>query len=221
MDKKKNMYKTIFFDFDGTLFDTSNGIVDCLNWTIKKVGRNKAINKINKNVIGPSADIIFKNLFPDETDKFIDEVVLLFRQKYVKDGIFKAKPFKGTIKMLLGLKKNDKKIGIISNKPKIYILKILNNYNIVGLFDYINAPKLNKKGYSKNEELKKIIKKHRLMNNECIFIGDRTDDIIIAKTNKITSVGITYGFGAKEELVDSGADYICNNIIDLKKILIE
>lgn len=52
------------------------------------------------------------------------------------------------------------------------------------------------------------------------MIGDRNYDIIGAKENNLKSIGVTYGFGTREELEKAGADYIVENVEELKDILL-
>ena len=54
---------------------------------------------------------------------------------------------------------------------------------------------------------------------ELVMIGDRSHDIVGAKGNSIKSIGVLYGYGDKEELTEAGADFIAENIKELKEIL--
>ena len=53
-----------------------------------------------------------------------------------------------------------------------------------------------------------------------VMIGDREFDIIGAKDRGIFSIGVTYGYGSREELLTAGADYICESVEDIEKILL-
>lgn len=57
--------------------------------------------------------------------------------------------------------------------------------------------------------------------SDFIMIGDRADDIIGAKKNKISSIGILYGYGTSEELKEQQPNYIVSSIKQLEKILLE
>lgn len=47
------------------------------------------------------------------------------------------------------------------------------------------------------------------------MVGDRKHDIIGAKTNGLSSIGVLYGYGSKEELLEAGANYIANSPVDI------
>lgn len=48
------------------------------------------------------------------------------------------------------------------------------------------------------------------------MIGDRKYDILGAQENNIASIGVTYGYGSKQELINAKATYIAD---DLQAIL--
>ena len=210
------MIKNIIFDFDGTLFDTSEGIEYCLNYTLNKKGRIEAANKNMNSIIGRPLFEVFRFLLPDEDDNFLKECAKIFRKEYKKNLLI-IKPFKNVKKLLLQLRRDGKKTVIVSNKPKSYIKKILQAFSLLEFFDYIEAPKINDFIYSKNDLLKSTIKKLGLRRKETIMIGDRAEDVLVAKLNKIKSIGVTFGFGSRRELEEAGADLIIDKI-DLKQI---
>ena len=53
------------------------------------------------------------------------------------------------------------------------------------------------------------------------MIGDRKHDIIGANLTGIDSIGVTYGFGRKEELVNENATYIVSSIKELESLLLK
>lgn len=48
-----------------------------------------------------------------------------------------------------------------------------------------------------------------------VMVGDREHDIIGAKINGLSSIGVLYGYGSKEELLEAGANYIANSPADI------
>ena len=45
--------------------------------------------------------------------------------------------------------------------------------------------------------------------SKTLMIGDRSHDMIGARNNGMTAIGVLYGYGSQEELVDAGAHHIC------------
>ena len=45
--------------------------------------------------------------------------------------------------------------------------------------------------------------------------GDKRHDILGAKENNLSSLGVLYGFGIRKELIDAGADHIVSTVSEL------
>jgi phosphoglycolate phosphatase len=53
------------------------------------------------------------------------------------------------------------------------------------------------------------------------MIGDKKEDIIAGKTNRVKTIGVTYGYGTLQEIKDAAPEYICNSPQEIQKLLIE
>ena len=53
-----------------------------------------------------------------------------------------------------------------------------------------------------------------------VMIGDREHDILGARSNRIASIGVTYGAGTPAELGEAGADHIVNSVAELRTLLL-
>ena len=219
MSKRGAKYKNIFFDFDGTLFDTREGIFECLFYTLDKVKKKEVKKKVSEELIGPPIESIFRELFPEEDKEFLEECIKIFRKEYGKKGIFMVKQIKGLERMLKKLIKGNKRLIIISNKPKIFVNKILSEFKIENYFDCIIGTSIGQVRLSKTVVLRKTIKKLKVRKEEAVMVGDREDDILAARENGIASLGVAYGFGSSRELIAFGADTICNSLEELGRIL--
>jgi len=71
----------------------------------------------------------------------------------------------------------------------------------------------------KEEIIKLIIERNNLYKKETIMTGDRKHDVIGAYKNNIDSIAVMYGYGGKEELVESKPTYLCKNVLDIIRFL--
>ena len=51
------------------------------------------------------------------------------------------------------------------------------------------------------------------------MVGDREHDIIGAKINGLSSIGVLYGYGSRQELSQAGADYLAETVEDILTII--
>lgn len=55
--------------------------------------------------------------------------------------------------------------------------------------------------------------------NDVVLVGDRLHDVEGAHAAGIRCVGVTFGFGGREELENAGADWIVDTVDELKTLL--
>lgn len=55
--------------------------------------------------------------------------------------------------------------------------------------------------------------------SKAVLVGDRHHDIDGAKEAGIASIGVLVGYGSRSELENAGADYICETLADVEKIV--
>ena len=90
------------------------------------------------------------------------------------------------------------------------------------MFECISGASLNSTTQDKAESIKSAIKSMNITDlNRCVMIGDRSHDIIGAKKTGLSSIGVLYGFGTRQEFEESGADYIAADFNELKSILLD
>lgn len=61
--------------------------------------------------------------------------------------------------------------------------------------------------------------KQKYTAEEMVMIGDREHDVIGARKNRITSIGVLYGYGSREELTEAGADAVVSSVGELAEML--
>jgi phosphoglycolate phosphatase len=72
---------------------------------------------------------------------------------------------------------------------------------------------------NKTDLIRHILERENLDRTRMIMVGDRSYDILGAKQCGIASIGVTYGFGTREGLAASGADWIADQPLELMKAI--
>lgn len=212
---KKLNFKYIFFDLDGTLTASADGIVKSYQAAIKKVtGKEYDLNSL-MSCIGPPTEDNFKRLGFNEDE--ISECVKVYREIYLKDGVYQSDPFDGIEDVLKYLKEQNKILCVATSKLE-YVAKLtLDHYDISKYFDFVAGGDVTRN--EKSLVIEYIIEKLNIKDkNEIIMIGDTKYDIIGAKKAGVPSMGVMYGYGDNEELISCNADYYINEVEDYKKV---
>lgn len=216
-----NNFTNIFFDFDGTIFDTSPGIFASMECVVKHYQLNYDQSTFIK-MIGPSLKESFTTIFhlPEEE---VPNAIKVYRSFYSEEGMFMCNLYPGVIELIQTLKENNKKIFVATSKPEFYTRQILEKKELLHLFDYVGGADLEEKNrISKVDVINYVLDQNNLQNslNTCLMVGDRKYDIEGAHQAHIKAMGILWGFGNKEEFNKCNADFICSTPQDVQNFIL-
>lgn len=208
---------TYFFDLDGTLTDSQEGILKCVRYALESKGITENDYEKLKRFIGPPLTNAFMEIYGVD-EKTANELLNKYRERFSAVGMFENKLYDGIYDMLERLKSEGHTMAVVTGKPQVYSEKIAKHFDIAKFFDAIVGPDL-----SNTEEGKVSLVKRALEltgGKNAVMIGDRKFDIEGAKMNKIPSVAALYGFGTKAELEAAKADYFAETVHDLQNLLL-
>jgi phosphoglycolate phosphatase len=209
----------IIWDLDGTLIDSAKEVKQCLEFAVKKSGFDLS-KQIMPFIIGPTIEKIIREAFPPEmiTDKMLEDAINYFRMIYDNSDFEQTKPLPGMEEIIFDTINFTH--HIVTNKPDMPTNRILNKINWSKYITSINTPYTQAKLQSKNELFSYVIKEYGDDTSSFIGIGDMKADCIAAKENNITSIGVLWGSGTREELSDY-CDYIFEDTKQLLNFLYE
>lgn len=210
-------YKSVILDFDGTICDTGEGIMKSVKYALDSF--NIASPEWNELTcfIGPPLVASFKEHF-NVSDGEANALVEKFRERYRDIGILECSIYPGTEKVLNSLKGHGIKLGIASSKPRQFIEKILNNFGLLTLFDYVGGVSFGSDCETKASIISRCLKELGTSESDAVVVGDRKFDLIGAAENNIDSCGALWGYGNKEEFEKSNATFILEKIEDVEAV---
>ncbi len=215
------MKDVIFFDLDGTITDSGDGIKNSAAYALNKFGIPiPSRNELNK-FIGPPLVSNFKNLF-GMSDEDADLAVVYYREYYAVKGIFENTLYDGVTDMLEALKKAGKTIVLATSKPEIYANQILEYFKIHDYFAHVCGSEMDHRRTDKHEVIEYALETAKVTDrSRIVMVGDRLHDIDGAKKSRLDSIGVTFGYGSEAELKDAGADHIVNDAKELTELLLK
>lgn len=211
--------KALFFDFDGTIADSSSGIIASTRYALDKndVGEDVSDEDI-KNAIGPPLVPLIERILGEKADeKLVSIVALSYREHYTAKGLLMAEIYEGIEKALMFLSAKYA-LFVVSSKPLEFLEKLMSALGVRKYFRNIYGPGLGLTPLKKSELVKICITENNLKSDECIMIGDKAEDVMAARDNGIKTVGVIYGFGTSVELKEAGTDCLIEKPDDLIKL---
>ena len=213
------MIKYIFFDLDGTIVNSSEGIINAYKTALKHFNIEIDDKFVSDFLIGPPLKPAFMKYF-NLNEEETKSAIKIFRKYYSEKGVNQNCLYEGIKELFESLKRKGKTLIISTSKPTIFTEKILERHKVKQYFDFISGATLDDTRIKKGDIIRYAIQNMNISNlEECIMVGDKSQDVEGAKQNNMKAIGVTYGFGTKEELETSGATYIVDNVKDINDIL--
>ena len=208
-------YDTYLFDLDGTIIDSSPGIVASVNYALNKFGIEEAKQEKLLRFIGPPLTESFQKYY-QLSEKDSIQAVYYYRENYEAGGMLQCSVYEGLEDTLKALKEAHKKVLVATSKPEVYARQILKHFGLDLYFDYIAGMELNGGRGTKAEVIAYGLETCDITDkSKILMIGDREHDIFGAKAMGVDSMGVLYGFGSREEFEAAGATYIVKTPRDI------
>ena len=195
------MYKAIFFDLDGTLTESGEGITKSVQYALEKLGKpEEDLDKLRVFIGPPLMEQFMKYADIDETEA--RKAVEYYRERYAVKGIFENQPYEGVENLLRELKGRGYILAVASSKPEYYVTKILDYFNLSSYFEGVVGSEMNGARTSKTEVIEEALKRLNMSDRrkEVLMIGDKEHDVLGAREAGLDCVAVGYGYGTKEEL---------------------
>lgn len=190
-------YKAVLFDLDGTLIDTSAGVIDCIKMTIERLSLTPLTMEETLKFIGPPLQSSFKDICHLD-DTMVDLAVKTFRSFYVGDNLFNVKIYGGIFELLEYLKSKSIKIAVATYKQESFAKVLLEHVGIAKYCDYIYG--CDPQGVlTKADIVEKCIQSFNEDKSNVVLVGDSRFDAIGSKNANVDFIGVTYGFGFKSK----------------------
>ena len=214
------MYQYILFDLDGTLTDSREGITKSVQYALDQIGIHEPDLTSLEHFIGPPLydEFIRCYGFSPEVAK---NAVAAYRERYDEVGWKENLLFDGIPAVLKALGDAGRKLGVASSKPKVFVERILNLFDIAQYFDVVSGATLDGKVSTKAQVLDCALNGLGVTDKaQAVLVGDRMHDVEGAKAHGIDCVGVTFGFGGRQELAEAGAAHIVDTMDELQAVLL-
>ncbi len=214
------MIHTLLFDLDGTLTDPAEGIANSVLYALSRFGITVADKRELYAFIGPPLADSFGRYYG--FDRKTSEDAIGFYREYFKDrGIFENLVYDGILKMLQALKASGKTLLLATSKPEVFAGRILRHFGLAEYFDRICGSLLDNTRTDKHEVIEYALAISGIADRDgCLMIGDRKHDVLGAAASGIATVGVSYGYGSREELEKAGASPIVSDVRELTAYLL-
>lgn len=214
----QNKYDTIFFDLDGTLVDSGEGVKTSFIYALEHFGVHARKEDIDA-VMGPPLVYSFVNFFGFDEQTAL-EAQDKYREFYHDRGIYMNTVYDGIPEMLSALKARGITLAVATSKPTVYAEIVLKHHDLRKYFDYVCGSELDGTRDSKQQVIEYALDITNSKGKRVAMVGDRKYDILGGNACGLDTVGADFGYAEKNELSDAKAKYVVTDAYRLLQVLI-
>ena len=220
--KKFTNIKGVFFDLDGTLFDTAPELTFATNQMLKDIDLQELESDIIKSFIGKGADNLVRKSISYSSKQDSEILFRKARQLFDKYYILNAAqslPYDGVEEALIKLKKKKLSLACVTNKPEIYTQVILEESGLISYLDLVVAGDTVSRKKPDPMQLQYSCEKLELEPKQAIMVGDSFNDIEAGFSAGTYVVTVPYGYQYGQSIESAKVDLAIKNLNDLVTII--
>ncbi len=192
MEKMK--VKAVLFDVDGTLLNTTEGVLASVRYTIEAHHLSPLSKEQILSFIGPPIQDSFARSYGLRGD-ILQELATTFRNRYKEEDLLKAFPYEGIYEVCEELKQRGIPIAVATYKRQDCAQKIMRHFGFDRYTDIIcGADHENK--LKKADIIRMCLTELDIADHgDAVMVGDSDNDAVGAQKTGMKFLGVTYGFG--------------------------
>ena len=213
-------YTTVLFDLDGTLTKSEEGITKTAIYAAEKMGFTGFTQEQFKVFIGPPLYDEFRRSYGFD-DAQAKQAIEFYRERFGVVGWKENMLYDGIPELLQALMEAGKTMSTASSKPAFFIGRILEYFEIDRYFTVVSGATLDGSIGTKAQVVQQALDRLHVQDlSSAVLVGDRLHDVEGAKQCGIDCIGVTFGFGGREELETAGAKYVVDRVEELLPLLV-
>jgi len=206
------------FDLDGTIIDSSKDIAVAVNHTLNMLGMDPLPEDHIIRHVGYGGRRLMEGVLKTTDSQIIDKAVSIFRDYYFKNPAEHTVLYPYVEDLFILLKKNSKKIGIVTNKYEDISRKIIKKLGIDMYIDILVGGDTVERKKPDPYPILYAVESLGSKVEESVMIGDSEADIQAGKSAGLTTVFVNYGFGNTDKVILYSPEIVIESMDQILKL---
>lgn len=214
------MYKTVIFDLDGTLLNTSLDIHRVLNDTLAHFSLPQISLEKTLEYVGNGAKLLVQRAIPQSAMGNFEEIYGYYAAHFAACDNSLTSLYEGEEEVLFNLKKAGVKLALVTNKPQNATEGVYNKHLKKFGFDFVAG---NTQEYPLKPDPTLALFAAKITGakaEECLFVGDGETDVQTAINAKMDGLSVLWGYRTKAQLNAAGAKNFVESYSELEKFVL-
>lgn len=213
--------RALLFDLDGTLTDNFEGIANCIRHALTHLGAPHPDPDALRACVGPPLRETLPRFLGRDDAATTERAIALYRERFAESGWRENAVYAGVPDMLAAAARVSPRVLLCTTKPQVYAERIVAHFGLAAFLDGVYGTSLDGRLDDKADLMAHLLARENLDGRDCLMIGDRRHDMRAARRNGARTMGVLWGYGSHEELVEAGAETLLATPADFSRGLAE
>jgi phosphoglycolate phosphatase len=193
---------TLLLDLDGTLVDSAAGILGSLRAAFDELGLPVPEGGFSHELLGPPLYVTLPGIVGEAATP---AVVAVYRRIYGDGGLEESPAFPGVDALLRDLADSGVRLAVATSKAQVYAERIVALRGWTDLFATVCGDTLDRERPTKAAVVGEALRRLGAGPDATVMVGDRSHDVLGARTHGLGCLGAAWGYAAAGELEEAGA----------------
>lgn len=216
-----SQFNAVLFDLDGTLIDTADDFVICLNDLRQEKGLAPLPDADIRKVVSDGARAMIKlcfDLTPEDNE--FEAIRTAFLEMYLNNIARKSRLFEGLDETINWCNEHNIPWGIVTNKGRKYSEALIKELGLDKTIATLVCPDDVTNTKPDPEPILKALGEMNMQSEQCVYVGDHARDIESGKRANMATIACAYGYVHSDEEAQSWqADWCVNTSKELNALL--
>lgn len=206
----------LIFDWDGTLIDSSQKIIDCMHRAAETSGMPKLSDQTVKGIIGLGMMELIGTLYPDSEQEDKERFRDHYSKHYVEADQIPCDFFPGVMDTLEGLKTQGHQLAVATGKSRRGLSRVMTNTQLSNFFD---GSRCADETRSKPHPLmlEELLLEFSCDPDQALMVGDTVFDMEMAQRANMPRIAVSYGAHHHDELSEFDPKAIIHHFPEIKQ----
>ena len=207
--------KHLIFDLDGTLIDSSDGVVEAVNYSLRMTGQPEQPPERIRTFIGYPLEV----MYPEFTDAPLDDLYHHFQVRAGETMVSTTVALPGVDATLTSLKDSGYRMAVATTKIRRHVDGILSLFGWSSLFEATVGADDVEHVKPAPDAFVLALRRMGASPSDSIVIGDTINDIAAAQGVPMRVVAVTSPYGKSDEMLALNPDHHLASVAELPDLL--
>lgn len=207
--------RVIIFDFDGTLADTLEVIIEGYNQEVAQALGSRPFNPSRLDEYKRSGTLA--SLLKEHGISLARFPQLLFLvKKHLRREMRKIPFFPGMREVVEHLSLKGYTLGILTSNSVKNVAAFLAKEKATSFFRFVYS---SSRWYGKDRTMRKILRQENIQIDQVVYVGDESRDIVFARKMGIPVISVTWGMYHGDRLAKRQPDFLVHSPAQLLQVI--